>query len=203
MHILAWLLCMWVAAAVALGVDPERQHAQLRFDSQKRFKVVQLTDLHLGENSAADSLTLAAVRAVLLKESDANLVVLSGDMVSGFKNTYSRKGWFAEQCVPSIRRLLTAWLRFELFARNSLLSEFESMEGSQAPRLDAQVIGIAHARFSSTGCLVMQTTRCACLLVLVLLRCVPTSHALAQESVLTSCACNMCFTCAKQFTPKR
>ena len=96
-----WLLAACIAAAQALAPNEDRSAAHLRFDSQERFKVVQLTDLHLGESKAADSLTLKAVAAVLAKEADARLVVLSGDMVSGFKNRFSRKGWFAEQCGPS------------------------------------------------------------------------------------------------------
>ena len=41
------------------------------------------------------------VDAVLAAERDADLIVLSGDMVSGFKNRYSRPGWFEKQCAPS------------------------------------------------------------------------------------------------------
>ena len=75
------------------------QPTQLEFSSRGQFKVIQFTDLHLGESRAADKATLNAVQAVLHAEQDAQLVVLSGDMVSGFKNTYSRVGWFSEQCV--------------------------------------------------------------------------------------------------------
>lgn len=41
---------------------------------------------------------LQVVNAILHAESDANLVVLSGDMVSGFRNKYSIKGWFEQKC---------------------------------------------------------------------------------------------------------
>lgn len=41
------------------------------------------------------------VHAVLAAEHDADLVVLSGDMVSGFKNRYSRSGWFEQQCAST------------------------------------------------------------------------------------------------------
>jgi predicted MPP superfamily phosphohydrolase len=104
MGLLRWLV---VCAAASLSRHSRAAaYAQLRFDANSRFKVVQLTDLHLGESRAADASTLKAVRAVLIKEANAQLVVLSGDMVSGFKNTYSRKGWFAEQCEPNADRIV-------------------------------------------------------------------------------------------------
>lgn len=65
---------------------------------------------------------MQAVQDILAAERDTDLIVLSGDMVSGFRNRYSRPGWFEEQCAPAKNRtapaveLRTPLLRAELLS---------------------------------------------------------------------------------------
>lgn len=81
----------------------------LQFKGDGSLKVVQLTDLHMGESSSRDMQTREAVSRILDAEADADLVVLSGDMISGFANRYSQQGWFNQKYQP---------LMDELSARN-------------------------------------------------------------------------------------
>ena len=55
----------------------------LRFDSNHEFTILYLTDLHL-ENGSKDAKTLNLAR-YLIKKSNPNLVILGGDIISGYK----------------------------------------------------------------------------------------------------------------------
>lgn len=52
------------------------------------------------------AVVLQVVDAVLHAESGTQLVVLSGDMVSGFKNKYSIPGWFEQKYDLSVPAIL-------------------------------------------------------------------------------------------------
>jgi hypothetical protein len=64
------------------------------------------------------------VRSVLAAEKDADLVVLSGDLVSGYANRAGLQGWFQRQCVPLLHCLSTKQLREHAF---SMLSSARHM----------------------------------------------------------------------------
>jgi predicted MPP superfamily phosphohydrolase len=55
----------------------------LKFNSNGRFKIVQFTDMHLGEAAAFDMLTRRVQMAVIQAEKP-DLIVVSGDAVSGY-----------------------------------------------------------------------------------------------------------------------
>jgi len=61
------------------------QRSPLRFRQDGTFKIVQFTDLHFGEGVREDAATQKAMTTVLQTEGDVDLVVFSGDMVSGWK----------------------------------------------------------------------------------------------------------------------
>ncbi|KAK3239866.1 hypothetical protein CYMTET_50235 [Cymbomonas tetramitiformis] len=59
------------------------------------FKIVQFTDLHFGETSRDDQASQRVMQAVLAAEPDTDLVILSGDMISGDKNKMQNDpNWF-------------------------------------------------------------------------------------------------------------
>lgn len=63
----------------------------LRFGPDKRFKILQLTDLHLSNfSNDQDSIDLARV---LIRETRPNLVVFTGDLVNDYSWT-GEKGYF-------------------------------------------------------------------------------------------------------------
>lgn len=51
---------------------------------QTLFTIVDLTDLHYGENDARDAKSTAAIQGLLLHESETDLVVFGGDQISGY-----------------------------------------------------------------------------------------------------------------------
>ncbi|KAI8475327.1 MAG: Metallo-dependent phosphatase-like protein [Monoraphidium minutum] len=82
----AWL-ALWGALACAAvaraeGAAPGADAAPLRFATDGTFKLLQFTDLHLGEAEALDRQCLQMVAAVS-KIEQPGLIVLSGDIISG------------------------------------------------------------------------------------------------------------------------
>ncbi|GAB4822377.1 hypothetical protein N2152v2_009423 [Parachlorella kessleri] len=67
---------------------------QLRFGPDGTFKIVQFTDLHAGELESADD-QANQVQIAVLETEPADLVVFSGDLVSGYfyKLTNATPGW--------------------------------------------------------------------------------------------------------------
>ena len=55
----------------------------LKFDRQGKFKIMQLTDLHFGENMEADEKTVEEIQDMIRKE-EPDFVAVTGDIVSGF-----------------------------------------------------------------------------------------------------------------------
>eukprot|EP00742_Colponemidia_sp_Colp-10_P000495 GILJ01000539.1.p1 GENE.GILJ01000539.1~~GILJ01000539.1.p1 ORF type:complete len:403 (+),score=48.96 GILJ01000539.1:40-1209(+) len=84
--VLVLVLCVSVALA---QVD----HT-LRFREDGTFRIVQFTDLHFGEGDGKDPKTQDVQRAVLAAEKP-DLVIMTGDSVSGFAWDGQTKPWFA------------------------------------------------------------------------------------------------------------
>ena len=61
----------------------ERVDKNLRFNSNGEFTILQFTDLHFGEDSEEDAQT-QKLQVKLIKQVNPDLVVLTGDMLSGY-----------------------------------------------------------------------------------------------------------------------
>ena len=68
---------------------------KLQFNAQGKFKMVQLTDLHFGENDEADANNQRLIRDILDQEKP-DLVVVTGDVVSGYAWDGKTKPWVAK-----------------------------------------------------------------------------------------------------------
>ena len=70
---------------------------ELRFSSDGTFKILQLADLHYGGSSREDQSTDDLQRQ-LLKYETPDLVLFTGDMVSGYLwNDSAGHGWFEDR----------------------------------------------------------------------------------------------------------
>jgi len=83
------LICFMASTGLVSASD-----RQLRFNSEGKFKMVQLTDLHYGETDENDANTDRLVTDILAAEKP-DLVVVTGDVVSGFMWDGHTQGWFA------------------------------------------------------------------------------------------------------------
>ena len=77
-------------------LDDEEIVKKLKFDSNKEFKILHLTDLHLS-NCVMDFFTLIQVR-FLLKKTKPDLVILGGDIINGndwdgFSKDFAENNW--------------------------------------------------------------------------------------------------------------
>lgn len=72
--------------------------AALQFSYEQTFKIVQFTDLHYGTEWMQDQLTTKVQKRILEKERP-DLVIFSGDMVSG--DLFHKAGplWYQRRCV--------------------------------------------------------------------------------------------------------
>ena len=79
--------------------DPE----SLRFDGNGSFTIVQFADLHYGDSRMSDVASTKVMLDVLDAEPNANLVVFTGDQVSGHAQTDVRRvfGLWAESLLPA------------------------------------------------------------------------------------------------------
>lgn len=68
---------------------------ELRFNEKGKFKILQLTDLHFGEDEAADLKSQNVVRQLLELEKP-DFVAITGDVVSSFVWT-NQEDWFEAQ----------------------------------------------------------------------------------------------------------
>ena len=75
-------------------MDPaSAQAAALKFSPERTFKILQLADLHYGGSPTEDGATDALQRQLLASETP-DLVVFSGDMISGYLwNESAGLGW--------------------------------------------------------------------------------------------------------------
>eukprot|EP00892_Ulva_mutabilis_P003758 jgi/Ulvmu1/1754/UM117_0031.1 len=119
------------------------------------FKVVQFTDLHLGEGKATDEATVAVVDTVLHAESDAKLVVLSGDMVSGFRNRYSIQGWFEQKYGPLLSTLASHAVPHAIVLGNhdseGLLERSQVINVDMTAGLPFSLSQLGHAHLTGAG----------------------------------------------------
>ena len=69
---------------------------QLRFNSEGKFRIVQFTDIHIGEREDLDIRSLEVVRTVLEKERP-EMVFFTGDAISGYGWDKKTSGWFKYQ----------------------------------------------------------------------------------------------------------
>lgn len=132
---------LWLASLLLLACVPAAVTAELRFKADGTFKIVQLADLHFGQDEMDDMRTvqvrtshavvacmpvnpcgpahgarcmmgpnsptgcMQVVRTVLEQEEGVDLVVFSGDMLSGWMGR-GVPGWAADKWV--FRRLLAS-----------------------------------------------------------------------------------------------
>ena len=66
----------------------------LTVNAKGKFKMVQFTDIHFGESDATDALNQKLITEVLELE-DPDLVIISGDVVSGYAWDGKTKPWAA------------------------------------------------------------------------------------------------------------
>lgn len=84
-------LLMWTSAVLGASAF---SGSLLRFSDTGTFKILQLTDLHYGGSAADDSLA-DQLQQLLLAVEAPDLVVFSGDMVSGYLwNESAAPNWF-------------------------------------------------------------------------------------------------------------
>jgi predicted MPP superfamily phosphohydrolase len=69
--------------------------SKLMFDSDGKFKVLQITDIHYGEDEQKDTLTTGLLEK-LIEIEKPNVAVLTGDMVSGYAWDKT-EGWYERQ----------------------------------------------------------------------------------------------------------
>ena len=86
-----WLAMVLSATLVVLA---QQQPARLAFRPDKTFKVVVFADMHFGEADDKDQDSLILQRNVLDAE-QPDLVVFSGDLVSGWRG-HSKRGWMEQ-----------------------------------------------------------------------------------------------------------
>lgn len=85
------LLITLICVQVAISTDK----VPLRFRSDGTFKIVQFTDLHYGEGVGKD-INSSIVQSTILAAEEPDIVILTGDMVSGYAWNGSH-GWFAKR----------------------------------------------------------------------------------------------------------
>jgi|LauGreDrversion4_2_1035121.scaffolds.fasta_scaffold426260_2 hypothetical protein len=62
--------------------DVNGQPRQLVLNDNNKFKIMQITDLHLGENRDNDVSTIMMIKMIQEKE-DVDFIAVTGDLVSG------------------------------------------------------------------------------------------------------------------------
>lgn len=90
-----------VCAAAFLGLASGEHYQEdgqmkVRFDATGEFTVMQLTDLHLGENEDDDLLTLQMIRDIIAKE-QPDFAAVTGDIVSGYAFIPDQHDWYELQ----------------------------------------------------------------------------------------------------------
>ena len=80
-------------AALAL-LTSEVSGYDLKFNADGKFRMVQFTDIHFGDADSTDKQNQEILRTVLQHEKP-DLIVLTGDMVSGYAWDGITSPWFA------------------------------------------------------------------------------------------------------------
>lgn len=117
---------MWVLGLTSLCLA-------LEIGSRARLKILQFTDLHYGENEASNSLTFA-LQSQLLDSEKPDLVVLTGDMVSGYAWDGS-KSWYAQLHARYIQPMRKRAVPWALTLGNHDIEA--DLNGEEIMRLDA------------------------------------------------------------------
>eukprot|EP01026_Neomeris_dumetosa_P060394 TRINITY_DN56950_c0_g1_i2.p1 TRINITY_DN56950_c0_g1~~TRINITY_DN56950_c0_g1_i2.p1 ORF type:complete len:186 (-),score=29.64 TRINITY_DN56950_c0_g1_i2:3-560(-) len=81
---------------ISLHITHTGGQQQLTTNEDGTFKIIQFTDLHLGESSSKDELTVEVLHTVVEKEADTDLLVFTGDLVSGFMGV-GQQNWLQKQ----------------------------------------------------------------------------------------------------------
>ena len=80
-----------------------RMAVRLRFGADNKFKIMQLTDLHMGEDEELNQKTVDLIENMIGKERP-DFIAITGDLVSGQKyNTSHNKDqqwWWRNQFLP-------------------------------------------------------------------------------------------------------
>ncbi|CDW83053.1 metallophosphoesterase [Stylonychia lemnae] len=71
-----------------------KDYKQLQYNKNGKFKIVQLTDIHFGETDSKDRRSQDVIRTVIELE-QPDLVVVTGDVVSGYEWDDKSQGFFA------------------------------------------------------------------------------------------------------------
>eukprot|EP00128_Syssomonas_multiformis_P008322 Colp12_sorted_trinity150504_noHs@31960 len=84
----------YAVAVALLAVVAATSTERLRFNKDGTFKIVQFTDLHYGELPSSKDTLSAQVQDTILKAEKPDLVVMTGDMVSGYAWSHLTRNWF-------------------------------------------------------------------------------------------------------------
>ncbi|EGG18598.1 hypothetical protein DFA_04092 [Cavenderia fasciculata] len=90
----------------------------LTLTSKGTFKILQFTDLHYGESIWKDMMNEIAQRGVLDNEPDIDLVVLTGDALSGFAWDKKTVGWGKSKWAKIVQPMMDHQLRWALAMGN-------------------------------------------------------------------------------------
>ena len=80
------------------------QEKKLKFDKNGKFKIVQFTDQHFGENEDNDKKTTDMMHKILIN-AQPDLVIISGDLVSGYSWDKS-SGWQEKHQRKAVQALI-------------------------------------------------------------------------------------------------
>ena len=69
---------------------------EVRFNSDGKFKIIQITDIHYGETDPEKDPKTTVLMRKLIEWEKPDLAVLTGDMVSGFDWDKSIDNWYEE-----------------------------------------------------------------------------------------------------------
>ncbi|EGC30599.1 hypothetical protein DICPUDRAFT_99492 [Dictyostelium purpureum] len=99
------------------GPTPTPVNRNLQFNSEGKFKIVQFTDLHYGESDKQDASSYNSQTGVLNAETDAGLVVMTGDSVSGYAWN-GTEGWFAQKWLHLVSPMIQHNIRWAFTCGN-------------------------------------------------------------------------------------
>ncbi|KAM9988696.1 hypothetical protein ACTFIY_004739 [Dictyostelium cf. discoideum] len=101
-----------VLSKVIFGPNtPQPIQKDLEFNSNGKFKIIQFTDLHYGEADYKDDLSNQVQNGVLTAEPDGDLVVMTGDSVSGYAWN-GTEGWFIEKWIHLVEPMIKHNIRW-------------------------------------------------------------------------------------------
>lgn len=69
-----------------------KEEHKLKFNEKGKFKIIQLTDLHLSDGDELDKSTLDVIRKLIDYEKP-DFAAVTGDLVSGY-NWNNTEGWY-------------------------------------------------------------------------------------------------------------